>query len=1484
MDALTSSLADVMVSTLFDFISDRLSASEFLNFARKEQFLSQLNMWKNLLPKINALLHDALQSHNASHALKLWLSDLRHLAYDAEDIIDEIDTEVQRRRLLGHTQFGTTSKVRFLFPPCCAGFNSSGIKFSGRLGAEMKAITARFQLILEQKNILNLVDRGGQGRLDTKKERLRSSSSLVDESRVFGREQDKQVILEWLMDGKTGVISIVAMGGVGKTTLAQLVYNDGRIENLFELRVWVCVSTEFDVIRVTRTLLQALTLDSLNSKDFNSLQVKLKEMLSGKKFLIVLDDVWNENYGQWEDLRTPFVAGAPGSKVLVTTRNERVARIMTTYPVYHLPVLSNNACFSLFVTHALGASNFDEHSNLKGIGEEIVRKCKGVPLAAKTLGGLLRGRVNSDEWEDLLRSEMWDIPEERSGILPALMLSYHHLPSHLKRCFAYCAMFPEDYEFDKNDLVLLWMAEGFIQQAKGEKQMQDIGLEYFNDLVSMSFFQHSSSSKNLFVMHDLINHLAQFVAGEICLHFKDTFEDKPHTLIAKLRHLSFTRHQYEISKRFEALDRMQCLRTFIALPIDTSSRAACHYISKNVLQKLLANLRFLRVLCLSGYCIDEIPYSIGHLKHLRYLNLSHSTIKQLPESVGSLFNLQTLLLRGCRELAKLPQGIENLINLLVLDLTDTEKLVEMPLQIGKLIKLQVLPKFCVGKDSQFGNISELKDLLHLKGELSITGLENVVNVQDARDANLMDKHGIDGLCLKWSSEFLDHQKEEGEMLVLDMLKPNKNLKELTISFYGGKRFPSWLGDPSFTNIVRMSLNNCSKSMSLPSLGRLPSLKKLFIRGMNGVKEVGLEFYGDDLPYTERFLSLEILWFQNMLEWEHWSSTHKGDEDLADEFPSLHELMIKDCLKLTGGLPRCLPSLVKLIISHCPKLEGSLVSLPSLCELNIEDCNKEQLKNFVHLTSLITLRIRSIRDLACLPQEMLESLGALQTLDVSNCTELTSLWQKGTRLKNIVSLEHLKIKGCSKFVSLIENEQGLYSSLEDNELINYGNLEKLTLKSLQIESCPKLVSFPETGCLSTLRHLKLKDCVALKNLPDWKMMLNCRTSDCLLEDLEIEKCPSLTCLPGGNMLTRLQRLKIRNCTNLQSLPEGIMQKNNDTHMRDLKSLEIDNCPSLMCFPEGILPFSLKTLKICDCSKLEPLSEWLLHNNASLEYIYMRSYTTLRSLPECLYSLTHLTELTISSCPALTSFPEAGLSPTLKTLEIYSCANLKSLPERMQNLASLHYLTVCDCPCLVSFPRGGLSPQLLVLEVWDCINLKEPMSEWNLHSLVSLKELIIVGAPDTASFPDEKCLLPTTLTSILISGLNSLESLSAELLNLTSLEELEVKDCPKLRELPTEGMPAKLGKLCIRNCRLLQQCLKNKEAYWPLIAHIPCIEIDGISSCFQLCSDKLLLDYLFISLLLDYLILVVMDSALHWQIKFKDDPALNCCKWAVFCIKW
>jgi hypothetical protein len=148
-----------------------------------------------------------------------------------------------------------------------------------------------------------------------------------------------------------------------------------------------------------------------------------------------------------------------------------------------LKELSNDDCLSILAHHALGTEDFSAHLNLKDIGEELARRCKGSPLAAKVLGGALRNKVDRDEWEDVLNSNIWDITAVKNEIAPALMLSYHHLPSHLKRCFAYCSILPKDYEFEEEQLVLLWMAEGLIKPRKGRKQMEDFGREDFRQSI-----------------------------------------------------------------------------------------------------------------------------------------------------------------------------------------------------------------------------------------------------------------------------------------------------------------------------------------------------------------------------------------------------------------------------------------------------------------------------------------------------------------------------------------------------------------------------------------------------------------------------------------------------------------------------------------------------------------------------------------------------------------------------------------------------------------------------------------------------------------------------------------------------------------------------------------------------------------------------------------------------------------------------------------
>ncbi|XP_039163188.1 putative disease resistance RPP13-like protein 1 [Eucalyptus grandis] len=263
------------------------------------------------------------------------------------------------------------------------------------------------------------------------------------------------------------------MGGVGKTALAQRLYNNDKVSNCFERRAWVCVSDVFYVLDITKTILGSITKEPCEDKDLDRLQTKLKDNLSRKKFLVVLDDVWNVKYEEWTSLLKPFEAGAKGSKIIITTRNNSIVCIKRVLS-YSLNVLSEDNCTSMLAYHALRARNFEKHPNLERAGKRIAEKCKGLPLAAKMLGGLLHNRENPKEWEAILNNITWDKAIGKDGeVLPALKLSYSHLPSCLKRCFAYCAIFPKDYEFERDKLAFLWIAEGFLGEEK-EKEPKSI--------------------------------------------------------------------------------------------------------------------------------------------------------------------------------------------------------------------------------------------------------------------------------------------------------------------------------------------------------------------------------------------------------------------------------------------------------------------------------------------------------------------------------------------------------------------------------------------------------------------------------------------------------------------------------------------------------------------------------------------------------------------------------------------------------------------------------------------------------------------------------------------------------------------------------------------------------------------------------------------------------------------------------------------------
>lgn len=390
------------LSALFQEVFRKMASREVMDYIRgKKQTKRLLDKLKSTLRSVNVVLDDAEEKQIVNSDVKEWLDELKDAVYDAEELLSDIKTEVQKRKLEADQSGSSIGKVQQLF-------SDSFLSFDKGIDPKIEEIFERVDFIAKEKDVLDLKI----GVTHRTKMRL-LATSLVEDSSVYGREEDRERITKLLLsddviDDKISVIPIVGMGGIGKTTVAQLVHNDVRVKQHFDLLAWVCVSDEFDVVRVTQVIYGFVTLQTCDIAGQNLLQVKLKEALTGKKLLFVLDDVWNENYIHWDILRHPFEFGAHGSKIIVTTRNESVASMMGTLPAHHLMHISEEDCWWLFAKHAFqNAGVISAHPNLEVIGRQIVIKCKGLPLAAKSLGGLLRSKFSMKEWENVLKSDIW---------------------------------------------------------------------------------------------------------------------------------------------------------------------------------------------------------------------------------------------------------------------------------------------------------------------------------------------------------------------------------------------------------------------------------------------------------------------------------------------------------------------------------------------------------------------------------------------------------------------------------------------------------------------------------------------------------------------------------------------------------------------------------------------------------------------------------------------------------------------------------------------------------------------------------------------------------------------------------------------------------------------------------------------------------------------------------------------------------------------
>ncbi|KAK9269991.1 hypothetical protein L1049_025564 [Liquidambar formosana] len=892
-------------------------------------------------------------------------------------------------------------------------------------------------------------------------------------------------------------------------------------------------------------IIESATKNKCELLGLDVLQSRLHDLLCRRRYLLVLDDVWNEDHDEWDKLRTFLRSGAAGSKIIVTTRSSKVASIMGSMPPHHLEGLSDDDCWTLFKHRAFSLDEDEVFPSLLPIGKRIVQKCAGVPLAAKTLGSLMRFKREEREWLFVQESELWNACEGENGIFPALRLSFSHLPPHLKRCFAYCSILPKKYVIKKEKLIHQWIAEGLIQPSKESNTPEDIGNEYFNDLTWMFFFQDVKKSSYGDIteckMHDLIHDLAQTIAGNEFVILED---GRIPSNLAQIRHSSVVCN-FGLPTIPEALYKVEKLRTLnVLFSIGDLKEAPIN---------LFSSFRHLRVLDLSGSGIRKLHNLISSLISLRYLDLSYTLVETLPETICSLVNLQVLNLYGCYDLIELPGSLTSLLKLRHLIINGCERLTQLPSHIEKLYELQTLPMYIVGNENDRGLLQLSR--LQLKGELNIRRLENVKFAIEARLAHLERKSNLHSLGLSWGNEHVGLKMRNcGDSRlgqeVLECLKPHQNLKSLCIKGFPGNCFPRWMGALQLPNLIKIVLIDCKRCEHLPTLGRLPFLEILHMHAMDAVNNIGNEFYGEGAGRP--FMSLKELSLSDFPHLAYWWSM-----DGREEFPFL----------------------VKLTINNCPGLMN-MPCFPSLRHLELRNCNEMILRSAVTLTLLSTLVIDVFKGELVLLESLLQNNARLMSLTVSSCPDLHSI---SSNLGNLIFLESLTIRWCEKLLFLPQELQSL-TSLESLEISDCHSLAALpesikglsSLRSLSIENCSNLTSIPMgLQDLTALEHLTIMYCPTLASFPTDLRYLS------MLKSVFILSCPELASLPEGlKHVKTLQNLEIHSCPGFKDLPKWI------ENLDFLRSLTISDCHNITSLPDGLQRLNtLQHLSIRQCPALE-----------------------------------------------------------------------------------------------------------------------------------------------------------------------------------------------------------------------------------------------------------------------------------------------------------
>ncbi|KAF7076404.1 hypothetical protein CFC21_081059 [Triticum aestivum] len=1240
----------------------------------------------------------------------------------------------------------------------------------------------------------------------TSDQHLRTSS--VVPRKVYGRVTEKDYIIKFMTEDKPDgsyVLPIVGSAGVGKTALAQLVYNDPTIAEHFEQRIWVSVSNNFDELRLSREILDCVSQQThAGLCSFAKLQEVLKMHITSKRVLLILDDVWDDfNFRRWSQLLAPLQCNTKGTVILLTTQKLSVAQTVGTVEPIKLRSLPYDDFWLLFKSCAFGDENYERNQNLSIIGLQIVKKLKGNPLAAATVGKLLRRSLTIDHWYNILKNEDWKSVQLSGGIMSALKLSYDQLPYNLQQCFSFCSLFPEKYQFLDEELVQIWIAQGFVKCDNSSKTLEEKGFDYLADLVNLGFFQQvereetDPNSQPCYIMCDLMHDLAREVSRT---EFATIDGVQYCEMLPTIRHLSivsdsgYNTDQHENIPRSKKLEKkmlagctsLRKLRTLVFI---------AHYdmFFYKLFQDILRQAHNLRLLQISAASagLNPLLCSSVNFTHLRYLKVEAADgLGALPQILSKFCHLQVLHVGSCTK-PTIPVRIDHIVGLR--HLVTEEGAYSSIANIGNLTSLQELPNFVVQNSSGF-EITQLQSMKELV-RLGVSHLENVKTREEAYGAGLREKHHLKELHLSWEVASSDDEYRRDMSSCTDQLsaeviegfEPHNNLKHLWISGYNGNLSPSWLANS--ISLQTLHIEGCGKLEILPSFEQLPFLRKLKLTEMPSMTEVSIpsleELVLIQMPKLERFScistkdlnsNLRVLKIQRcpaMNIFPLFQSSQKFKIEQKSWLPSLRELTIHGCPNLLVSHP--LPpstTISKLSIVDVPTLPRIEISPGDTLTIG---SRSEGYDNFDPSSDVMT--ILDCKILA------FHNLRGLRYLRIDGCQNLVSI--SFTGLGELISLRSLEICSCRKlFSSNVIPEH----TREDVTAAKCNSLPSLV--TLRIKCCGiagKWLSLM-LGYMQALEELFLEDCPGItqlaeeeENIQSYGFSSSGDPDDTLLTSSAQD---GIFCL-SLNLMSSLKKISIR------EFPHQVFCRKNEDLSRFtcLEKLTIWGCPRLLSSlvdkyenddqmnGRWLLPKSLEELEIRGDSPgmLQPC---FLGNLTCLKKLQVWFSPSLRSLQ--LHNCTTLEELVIGNCGSLAAVEGLQLLGSLKYFKVFRSPGVIPC---LENLSRQGYALfpglerlVFDGPSvfIMSVCKQLTSLQYLQLENWEFVTRLTEEQERGLQLLKSLQEL---------EFWD--CSY-------------DLKYLPAALHSLPSLKRLKISGCLGISRLPEQGLPLSLKQLDISNC--------------------------------------------------------------------------------------